>query len=149
MKPIEDLRAAHAATTQGEWAAPGFNSQGGSVACLLGSPDGTRLVSGNFLRADAKFIALAHNEFPAMLDEIESLRRKLYAWDSVFGHLGDTPDAIGNLIRDEYDKRDAEIAKRDELLRRAADRLQELTCEETDVSDSLSREIYKFLGDWQ
>lgn len=43
----------------------------------------------------------------------------------------------------------AEIAKRDELLRRAADRLQELTCEETDVSDSLSREIYKFLGDWQ
>lgn len=77
MKPIEDLRAAHAATTQGEWAAPGFNSQGGSVACLLGSPDGTRLVSGNFLRADAKFIALAHNEFPAMLDEIEALRHQL------------------------------------------------------------------------
>lgn len=74
MKPIEELRAAHAAATQGEWAAPGFNSQGGSVACLLGSPDGTRLASGNFLRADAKFIALAHNEFPALLDEIERLR---------------------------------------------------------------------------
>lgn len=121
MKPIEELRAAHAATTQGEWAAPGFNSQGGSVACLLGSPDGTRLVSGNFLRADAKFIALAHNEFPALLDEIESLRRQLYAWDSVFGHLGDTPDAIGNLIHDEYDKRDAEI----EALRRTVHQLHE------------------------
>ena len=57
MTKIEELKDALAAATPGEWTAPGFNSQGGKVACLLDNPDGLRLVSGNFKRPDATFIA--------------------------------------------------------------------------------------------
>lgn len=124
MKPIEELRAAHAATTQGEWGKGHATStavyKGRTSVCICQCFVTDSNVDS--LPADnAAFIALAHNEFPAMLDEIESLRRQLYAWDSVFGHLGDTPDAIGNLIHDEYDKRDAEI----EALRRTVHQLHE------------------------
>ena len=88
MPKLEELKAAFEAATPGEWTAPGFNSQGGKVACLLDNPDGLRLVSGNFKRPDATFIALAHNEFPAMLDEIEKLRREN---DRLTSELGDRP----------------------------------------------------------
>ena len=73
MTKLEELKAAYAAATPGEWTAPGFNSQGGKVACLLDNPDGLRLVSGNFERADAKFIALAHNLMPTLLEAVELL----------------------------------------------------------------------------
>lgn len=61
--------------------------------------------------AQEDFQALAHNEFPALLDEIERLRRVNYQWDQVFGHLGETPDECGNAIHAEFDKRDAEIER--------------------------------------
>lgn len=73
MTKLEELKAAYAASTQGEWVAPGFNSQGGEVACLLANHDGLRLVSGNFKRPDAKFIALAHNLMPTLLEAIDLL----------------------------------------------------------------------------
>lgn len=62
---------------------------------------------------DAKdeFIATTFNTFPALLDEIERLRRVTYQWDQVFGHLDETPDECGNAIHAEFDKRDAEIER--------------------------------------
>lgn len=73
MKKLEELRKALEASTPGEWAALGFNSQAGAVSCLLDSHDGLRLVSGNFKRPDAKFIALAHNLMPTLLEAVELL----------------------------------------------------------------------------
>ena len=75
MTKLAELKAAYAASTQGEWVAPGFNSQGGEVACLLANHDGLRLVSGNFKRPDAKFIALAHNNMAALLEVVVELGR--------------------------------------------------------------------------
>lgn len=127
MKPIEELRAAHAATLREGWGAEWKVSTKYQQYAVTAEYAGVqtpvcRIESGFGLpKSNSAFIALAHNEFPALLDEIESLRRQLYAWDSVFGHLGDTPDAIGNLIHDEYDKRDAEI----EALRRTVHQLHE------------------------
>ena len=69
--------------------------------------------------ANEDFIALAHNEFPAILDEIERLRQINYQWDSVFGHIDETPDECGNAIHAEFDKRDAEIQKLRALLSQA------------------------------
>ena len=73
MTKLEELKAALEAATPGEWTAPGFNSQGGNVACLLDNPDGLRLVSGNFKRPDATFIALANNLMPTLLEAIDLL----------------------------------------------------------------------------
>ena len=73
MTKLNELKVAFEAATPGEWTAPGFNSQGGKVACLLDNPDGLRLVSGNFERADAKFIALAHNLMPQLLEAVDLL----------------------------------------------------------------------------
>ena len=73
MTKLEQLKVAYEAATPGEWTAPGFNSQGGKVACLLDNPDGLRLVSGNFKRPDATFIALAHNMMPTLLEAVEML----------------------------------------------------------------------------
>lgn len=73
MTKLEELKVALEAATKGEWTSLGFNSQGGAVACLLDNPDGLRLVSGNFKRADAKFIALAHNLMPTLLEAIDLL----------------------------------------------------------------------------
>ena len=42
MTKLEELKAAFEAATPGEWTAPGFNSQGGKVACLLDDPDDVR-----------------------------------------------------------------------------------------------------------
>ena len=75
MTKLEELRFAYETATPGEWTAPGFNSQGGAVACLLDNPDGLRLVSGNFKRPDATFIALAHNNMPALLEAVEALEK--------------------------------------------------------------------------
>ena len=79
MTKLEELKAAYEAATPGEWAAPGFNSQGGRVACLLDNPDGLRLVSGNFKRPDAKFIALAHNMMPQLLEAVDLLETLRYS----------------------------------------------------------------------
>lgn len=75
MTKLEELKAAFEAATPGEWTAPGFNSQGGKVACLLDNPYGLRLVSGNFKRPDAAFIALAHNNMAALLEAVVELGR--------------------------------------------------------------------------
>jgi hypothetical protein len=74
MTKLEELKAAYAAATGGEWTAPGFNSQGGKVACLLNNHDGLRLVSGNFKQPDAEFIALAHNLMPQLLEAVGLLK---------------------------------------------------------------------------
>ena len=74
MTKLNELKVAYEAATPGEWTAPGFNSQGGKVACLLDNPDGLRLVSGNFKRPDATFIALAHNLIPQLLEAVELLK---------------------------------------------------------------------------
>ena len=74
MTKLEELKVAYEAATPGEWTAPGFNSQGGKVACLLDNPDGLRLVSGNFKRPDATFIALSHNHMPTLLKAVEKLQ---------------------------------------------------------------------------
>ena len=74
MTKLNELKVAYEAATPGEWTAPGFNSQGGKVACLLDNPDGLRLVSGNFKRPDATFIALAHNLMPQLLEAVELLK---------------------------------------------------------------------------
>ena len=84
MTKLAELKAAYAASTQGEWVAPGFNSQGGEVACLLANHDGLRLVSGNFKRPDAKFIALAHNLMPTLLEAVEALKAYSNASDLQF-----------------------------------------------------------------
>ena len=84
MTKLAELKAAYAASTQGEWVAPGFNSQGGEVACLLANHDGLRLVSGNFKRPDAKFIALAHNNMPTLLEAVEALKAYSNASDLQF-----------------------------------------------------------------
>lgn len=119
---IEKLRKAHAATTQGEWevAAKGDYDTDG-IAIYRRNPAGLRVtVAGIRYQGTAPsmcaepvagFIALAHNEFPALLDELEQLRRINYQWDQVFGHLGETPDECGNAIHAEFDKRDAEIER--------------------------------------
>lgn len=70
MKPIEELRAAHAATTQDEW----VTSTNDFIFSVAAVP---AMIGQTLLPADAAFIALAHNEFPAMLDEIEALRHQL------------------------------------------------------------------------
>lgn len=82
---IDKLRAAHAATTQGEWevAAKGDYDTDG-IAIYRRNPAGLRVtVAGIRYQGTAPsmcaepvagFIALAHNEFPALLDEIERLR---------------------------------------------------------------------------
>ena len=85
MTKLEELKAAYAAATPGEWTAPGFNSQGGKVACLLDNPDGLRLVSGNFERADAVFIALAHNLMPTLLEAATELARFIDYLDTASG----------------------------------------------------------------
>ena len=89
MTNLEELKSAYAAATNGEWTALGFNSQGGAVACLLDNPDGLRLVSGNFKRADAKFIALAHNNMAALLEAVEILE----------GAYSDNPGWMGRIER--------------------------------------------------
>ena len=96
MTKLEELKAAFEAATPGEWTAPGFNSQGGKVACLLDNPDGLRLVSGNFERADAKFIALAHNMMPTLLEAIDLLEDV----------------AMGNSEYDDLSKRAAELLEK-------------------------------------
>ena len=74
MKTIEELRALHAACLPGKWeplmtcgrlhvCAPTSNNDVATVAIAL--------------EPVASFIATAHNEFPAMLDEIESLRAEV------------------------------------------------------------------------
>lgn len=75
MTKLEELHAAFEADTPGEWMAYafGFKTQAGDVACLLG-PDGLRLVSGNFKRDDAKFIALMKNNLPALLEALKVAR---------------------------------------------------------------------------
>lgn len=81
MKPIEELRAAHAATTPGEWdfvvasgtEPPSSAVVGSAGQCLLRHCWGVAKRAQN----EVAFIALAHNEFPAMLDEIEALRHQL------------------------------------------------------------------------
>lgn len=67
MTKLEQLQTVVYEATQGEWKALGFHSQAGEVACLIG-PDTLRLVSGNFKTSDAKYIALAHNLMPALLE---------------------------------------------------------------------------------
>lgn len=67
---IDKLRAAHAATTQGEWV-PEPEPNGATFSLWV---DTDSLVAEYNTETDADFIALAHNEFPAMLDEIERLR---------------------------------------------------------------------------
>lgn len=83
---IDKLRAAHAATTQGEWELmpPGTDECGEDKAF-----DYVRVAEARFITAEgtsateagdnSAFIALAHNEFPAMLDEIERLRAEVEA----------------------------------------------------------------------
>ena len=73
MTKLEELKAAFEAAAPGNWTAPGLNSQGGEVACLLDNPNGLRLVSGNFNRPDAEFIALAHNLMPDLLQAADLL----------------------------------------------------------------------------
>lgn len=85
MTKLEELKAAYEVATPGEWAAPGFNSQGGKVACLLDNQDGLRLVSGNFKRPDAAFIALAHNLIPALLEAATELARFIDYLDTASG----------------------------------------------------------------
>lgn len=74
MKTIEELRALHAACLPGKWeplmtcgrlhvCAPTSNNDVATVAIAL--------------EPVASFIATAHNEFPAMLDEIERLRNEV------------------------------------------------------------------------
>lgn len=82
MKSIAELRAAHAATTQGEWF-PFEKESGGYTHTYIGMESGTRSCIVADLHAaklkgeqagNRDFIALAHNEWPALLDEIEALR---------------------------------------------------------------------------
>lgn len=72
---IDKLRAAHAATTQGEWV-PEPEPNGATFSLWV---DTDSLVAEYNTETDADFIALAHNEFPAMLDEIERLRAEVEA----------------------------------------------------------------------
>lgn len=85
MTKLNELKAAYEAATNGKWAAPGFNSQGGQVACLLDNPDGLRLVSGNFKRSDAEFIALAHNLMPTLIEAATELARFIDYLDTASG----------------------------------------------------------------
>ena len=103
MTKLAELKAAYAASTQGEWVAPGFNSQGGEVACLLANHDGLRLVSGNFKRPDAKFIALAHNNLAALLEAVE----RLEAMQRVIGELA----SMNPFLRDVFDTNKAVLEK--------------------------------------
>lgn len=101
---IDKLRAAHAATTQGEWMgvdlhdnAPYLVADQGKEWCnpLIANfhedvtPEDS-VTFGNWYEATPNavrnicFIALAHNEFPAMLDEIERLRTLLSRTIEVF-----------------------------------------------------------------
>jgi hypothetical protein len=147
---IDKLRAAHAATTQGEWRVKeqrDYQACNSKVECNAGYVVATGYSSPSVkieykkLWAEAEgntnFIALAHNEFPAMLDEIERLGRINYQWNQVFGHLGNTPDECGNAIHAGFDKRDAEIEQlRTESEHRKSEmlRLLELATRRSDVN---------------
>ena len=115
---IDKLRAAHAACLPGKWEP--LMTCGRMHIC---APTSNNDVATMAIAQEpvASFIAIAHNEFPTMLDEIERLRQINYQWDSVFGHLGETPDECGNAIRAEFDKRDAEIQKLRALLSQATE----------------------------
>ena len=85
MKTLEELRAAHAATTQGEWFS-WEQENNGYVHTYIGMESGTRSCIVADLHAaklhgeqagNRDFIALAHNEWHALLDEIEALREEL------------------------------------------------------------------------
>jgi hypothetical protein len=103
MSKLEELKAAYEAASPGEWKAPGFNSQGGKVACLIG-PDELRLVSGNFKRGDAHFIALAHNMMPQLLEAVELLKQSLPIIDAYRRAMGGDGDITAMNIRALLDK---------------------------------------------
>ena len=104
---LEELKVAYEAATPGEWTAPGFNSQGGKVACLLDNPYGLRLVSGNFKRTDATFIALAHNLMPALLEAVnllETLRYSMSQYDDGEWFLHEWSDELIAKVDDFLEK---------------------------------------------
>ena len=84
MKTIEELRALHAATTQTDWTlCPAGTDECGEehpfdyVRITKNRVALTEGISANEACHNAAFIATAHNEFPAMLDEIERLRNEV------------------------------------------------------------------------
>lgn len=111
MKPIAELRDLYINTVQEGWGAEWevrFTGYAGShyavLASYAGSLQPVAFVDANFGRpkSNIAFIVAAHNEFPALLDEIERLRARTEEWESVFGHLADTPDECGNAIHAKY-----------------------------------------------
>lgn len=107
---IDKLRAAHAATTQGEWELmpPGTDECGEDKAF-----DYVRVAEARFITAEgtsateagdnSAFIALAHNEFPAMLDEIERLRA---ANEGAYALLCEFADTINNSLEGDHPNKD-------------------------------------------
>lgn len=107
---IEKLRAAHAATTQGEWDWHlGTSVEQDDFATVEIRRDGEMgdveiLLEGPGERAeDVEFIALAHNEFPAMLDEIQKLRALLSRTIEVFDDTCDCGECGPCKLREEIE----------------------------------------------
>lgn len=95
----DKLRAAHAATTQGEWV-PEPEPNGATFSLWV---DTDSLVAEYNTETDADFIALAHNEFPAMLDEIERLRD---ANADAYFMLCEFADTINNSLEGDHPNKD-------------------------------------------
>lgn len=80
---------------------------------------------------------------------IEELRRQLLDWNNVFGHLGETPDAIGNAIHAEYDKRDAEIYELRGALKAAAIALSQVPNTRVPALDMKTYQLVEYLEELQ
>lgn len=102
MKSIEELRAANAAATPGEWehkeglvfgADRDDGEESARLVCdVVGDP--TWAVNEEDSH-NANFIVLAHNEFPAMLDEIETLRNEVNQRANYYDFLDTRNDELG------------------------------------------------------
>lgn len=120
MKTIEELRELYANTVQEGWGAEWevrLTGYEGSIYAVMASYEGG-LQPVAFVeakprgyRANLAFIVAAHNEFPAVLDEIERLRARNREWEAVFGHLADTPDGCGNVVLAKYDEYEETISR--------------------------------------
>ena len=69
---LANARAIAAAATPGPWGAADGGSFGGWWISLNGDPSNVTIAAVPIKLADAEFIAMARNIFPAMLDAIEA-----------------------------------------------------------------------------
>ena len=99
---LSKARAALANVTPGPWGAADGGSFGGWWISLNGDPSNVTIAAVPLKLADAEFIAMARNIFPAMLDVIEAAEVVSHEnspaelWDRLDAALARVHDLIGD-----------------------------------------------------